>query len=375
MRVAALLLFLFLSPAIVAAQDADSFSGFAIRFQLRDDAAIFVPIQGSHGAVGFTVSPLQTDDHTYSTLVSMINLSADRRGDEWELKVSVTLPSEEKKLLASGRVKEAESITVEKFTGYDLFPSQVSIVRIDATPSTAPELVNKTTSLKAEEINPSVIPSPYQITFTNNSKKKVYGIEVIANNHSLRRSAGWLNSNCGNALIEPGGSYKAVFPSTVDRDYQLISANEYQVARVQNPRMEIATVVFADGTYEGEPQYAAILNAEAIGARHQITRVLPLIENAIASRNADALVIAALKESVTALDADVQLSDSEELRSRLNGLDERTINDAERSIGWGRNNVKVCVKRDIVDRNPTLTLHDWLSQEADKLKRWSLLFQ
>jgi hypothetical protein len=81
MRVAALFLVLFLSPAIFAAQEADRFSGFAIRFQLRDDAAIFVPIQGSHGAVGFTVSPLQTNDHKYSTLVSMINLSADRRGD------------------------------------------------------------------------------------------------------------------------------------------------------------------------------------------------------------------------------------------------------------------------------------------------------
>jgi len=375
MRVAALLLVLLLSPAIFAAQGADGFSGFAIRFQLRDDAAIFVPIQGSHGAVGFTVSPLQTNDHKYSTLVSMINLSADRRGDEWELNVSVTLPSEEKKLLASERVKEAEPITVDKFTGYDLFPSQVSIVRIDATPSTAAEVINKTTSLKVEEINPSVIPSPYQITFTNNSKKKVYGIEVIVNNHSLRRSDGWLNSNCGNALIEPGGSYKAIFPSAVDRDYKLISANEYQVSPVQNPRMEIATVVFADGTYEGEPQYAAVLNAEAIGARHQITRVLPLIENALASRNADALVIAALRESVTALDADVQLSDSEELRRRLNGFDERIINDAERSIGWGRNNVKVCVKKDIVDRNPTLTLHNWLSQEADKLKQWSSLYQ
>ena len=375
MRVAALFLVLFLSPAIFAAQEADRFSGFAIRFQLRDDAAIFVPIQGSHGAVGFTVSPLQTNDHKYSTLVSMINLSADRRGDEWELNVSVTLPSEEKKLLASGRVKEAEPITIEKFIDYDLFPSQVSIVRIDATPSTAPELVNKTTSLKVEEINPSVIPSPYQIIFTNNSNKKVYGIEVIANNHSLRRSEGWLNSNCGNALIEPGGSYKAIFPSAVDRDYKLISANEYQVSRVQNPRMEIATVVFVDGTYEGEPQYAAVLNAETIGARHQITRVLPLIEKAIASSSTDALVIAALRESVTALDADVQLSDSEELRRRLNGFDERIINDAERSVGWGRNNVKVCVKRDIVDRNPTLTLHDWLSQEADKLKRWSSLYQ
>jgi hypothetical protein len=375
MRIPVLLLMLILSPAMVAAQDSDGFSGFAIRFQLRDDAAIFVPIQGSHGAVGFTASPLQTKDRNYSTLISMIHLSADRRGDEWELSVSVTLPSEEKKLLASGRVKEAEPITVQRFAEYDLFPSEVSIVRIRAVPATTPEIVNKTTSIGIESANPKVIPTPYRIILTNKSTKTVYGIEVIANNYSTRRFAGWLNGYCGKALIEPGATYKGVLPSASDNDYKRINANEYQVSTVRSPNLELATVVFTDGTYEGEPHYAALLNAEAIGAKHQIGRVLPLIYSAIASRNPDADVIARLRESVTALDADVQQSDSEELRKRLTGFDDKIINEAQRSIGWGRNNVKVCVKRDLVERSATLSLHDWLLQEAEKLKRWALLFQ
>jgi hypothetical protein len=109
--------------------------------------------------------------------------------------------------------------------------------------------------------------------------------------------------------------------------------------------LEIATVIFTDGSYEGEPQYAAMRSAEAIGARHQIPRVLQLIEKAMASQKPDWEVAALLKEELNALDGDVQSADAEELRNRLTGLNERIINDAGRSIGWGKNEVKVCFRR------------------------------
>ena len=374
MKVAALWLMLIASPAIAAAQDAARFSGFAICFQLNDRLATFVPIQGSHGAIGFSVSPLQTKDHKYSTRVSMINLSAERRGDEWDLSVSVTLPGEEIKVLASRRVKVAERITVERFSAYDILPSDVSIVRIDPTPSPTTAVENKTTSIQVESVPPSVVPSPYLMTFTNNSEKRVYGIEVISNNHSPRRSAGWLNSYCGNPVIEPHATLKSGVPSAEDPDYKPISSNEYQVSIAPTASLEISTVVFMDGSYEGEPQFAATRNAEAIGVRHQLPRVLPLIENAMASQESESEVVASLKEALNALESDVQLADARELRNRLAGLNERILTDAEQSIGWGKNEVKVCVRRDLVNRSATVNLRDWLTQEAEKLKRWASLF-
>ena len=370
MKVAALLFILILSPAIVAAQDSDKVSGFAIRFQLNDSVSTFVPIRGSHGGVGFGVSPLQTKDHKYSTQVSMINLSAARRGDEWDLSVSVTLPTLEEKLLASRRVKVAERIIVERFSDYDILPSEVSIVRIDAPPSPTTEIINKTTSIQVEKVTANVLPYHYRLTFTNNSSKRVYGIEVISNNHTPRRSAGYLNSSCENPLLEPHAAIRRDVPSSVDRDYKLVRDSEYQVADV-TASLEIATVIFTDGSYEGEPQYAAMRSAEAIGARHQIPRVLQLVEKALSSQEPGWEVVALLKEELRTLDVEVQSAEVEELRHRLAGLNERIVNDAGRSIGWGKNEVKVCVQRALVDRSATVPLNDWLSQQAERLKRWA----
>ena len=365
------MLIIVLSPAMVAAQDSDKASGFAIRFQLNDSYSTFVPIRGSHGAVGFSVSPLQTKDHKYSTQVSLISLRADRHGDEWDLRVSVTLPTLEEKILASRRVKVAERITVERFSDYDILPSEVSIVRIDATPSPATEIVNKTTSIQVEKVTSGVTPYHYRLTFTNNSSKRVYGIEVITNNHTPSRSSGYLTSFCENPLIEPQATIKRDVPSAVDRDYKRVSDDEYQAVNVPGAGLEIATVVFTDGSYEGEPQYAVMRSAEAIGARRQIPRVLQLIEKAIASQKSDSEVAASLKEELNALDGEVQSADVEELRNRLTGLNERIVNDAGRYIGWGKNEVKVCSRRALLERSANVPLNEWLSQQAEKLKRWA----
>src|SRR5262249_25215300 len=290
----------------------------AIRFQLRDDLASFVPIEGSRGAVGFTVSPLQTKDHQYSRLISMINLSADRRGDAWQLEVSVTLPSEEKVMLVSQLVKVGEPIKVEKFTDYELLPSEVGIVHIEALPASAPEVVNKTTSIGFEITNPKLIPSFYRLTFANNSRKNVYGMLVVSTGGIPERLEAWLKGYCGQTLIEAGGKYQSHDPSVSDGDYKRIGENLYRPTQIN--RLELATVVLTDGSYEGESRYAAILNAEIIGARNQITRVLPLVKRALDSNSSEAEVINTLRESINNLDAEIQPGDAEELRKRLDGL-------------------------------------------------------
>ena len=86
MKVLLTILFLFLWPGLSAAQaphPSEKFSGYAIRFQIRDELASFTPIFGSGTSVGFTVPPLMSRDSRphYSTLVSMINLSAARHGE------------------------------------------------------------------------------------------------------------------------------------------------------------------------------------------------------------------------------------------------------------------------------------------------------
>jgi hypothetical protein len=132
-------------------------------------------------------------------------------------------------------VKVAERVTVERFSDYDILPSEVSIVRIDGTPSPTTEIVNKTTSIQVEQVTAGVLPYHYRLTFTNNSSKRVYGIEVITNNHTPSRSSGYLNSSCENPLIEPHATINRDVPSAVARDYKRVSDGEYQVGLCRAP--------------------------------------------------------------------------------------------------------------------------------------------
>jgi hypothetical protein len=372
MRVAAVLLSLML-VGVAAAQEANQPSSLAIRFQLNDNAASFVPILGSRGALGFTASPWQTKDHKYSTLVSLINLSAQQRGDQWQLEVSVTLPNQETRVLASSLVNVDEPIKVEKLTEYELFPSEVAIVRINGVVAAAPEIVNRAKSIAVEVNTPKLVPSPYTLTLTNESGKEVYGILIVCNQGSPGRSEAWLKGHFGQRLIEGRAKYTVSIPSARDGGYQRIGPNVYRPS--QSNRLEVTTVIFTDGSYEGEPRYAAILTAEIIGARSQVSRLIALLERAIATKDSDEAVLATLKESLSTLDTEVQSADAEELSARLAGMNQTVINDAVRWISWGRSEVNADLTRDLINRDAGVDLRVWLAAEKNRLENWNQLLK
>jgi hypothetical protein len=376
-----LILKLVLSPASVPAQapqSADNFSGYAIRFQVRDDLAAFTPIPRSQVKIGFTVPPLMASGPTprYSTLISMINLSAERRGDEWDLSVSVTLPKGDCKVLAAGRLKEAEKLKVEKFVDYDLRPSEVSIVKIDPVRAIEPEIVNQTSSIEVTSIKATVIPMAFRLVLKNNSNKRVKALEINAYTGTARRYLAWPQGSGDGVLIEPGGTYKVDMSS--DAGYKLVAPDEYEPS--QADRLEIATVVFIDGSFEGNPNLGRKLAAKVIGVRVQLDRVLPLIASAIDSAGSDtAAVLANFKETVWSLDVSVQPAYADQLRMQFPTLAERELNELSGSIGWGLGEVRSRILIDLnrftkeAARDPTASVRGWLAKEREKCKEWQSL--
>jgi hypothetical protein len=376
-----LILTLVSSPASApaqAAQSSEKFSGYAIRFQVRDDLAAFTPIPGSQVKIGFTVPPLMAGGPTprYSTLISMINLSAERRGDEWDLSVSVTLPKGDCQVLAVGRLKEAEKLKVEKFVDYDLRPSEVSIVKIDPVPAIEPQIVNLTSSIEVSSIKATVIPVAFSLVLKNNSNKRVKALEINAYTGTSMRYLVWPQGSEDQVLIEPGGSYKTFMPS--DTSYKLVAPDEYEPS--QPDRLEIATVVFIDGSYEGNPSLGRKLAAKAIGARVQLDRVLPLIASAIDSAGADtAAVLANFKESVWSLGVSVQPAYADQLKMQFPTLEERELNELSGSIGWGLGEVRSRILIDLnkfskeAAKDPAASVRGWLTKEREKCETWQSL--
>lgn len=348
------------------------FSGYAVRFQERDDLASFYPILGSGTSVGFTVSPLMTRDSQYSTQVSMINLSAKRQGDEWDLSVTVTLPKHGGiRVMAVGRLKEGEKLKVDKFSEYDLLPSEVSIVKIDPVPALVPQIVNLTTTIEVLRVQSSIVPVPCRIELKNNSNKAVQFLEISNYKGKRRLSQAWLEGGWDRRLIETGATYKIDLPTAWD--YKRVAVDEYRPD--QADIIEIATVVFADGTFEGDAHVAGKIGATTIGRRVQLDRLLSLINSALESHDPEtAHALANLKQAVSNLDGGVDPSYSEELRKRFSMLDEKTLKELDSWIQSGLEDIRSSVLSDIATfekepaRNENNSFQAWLAKENEKYK-------
>jgi hypothetical protein len=371
-----LLVTLVLLPASAAAQTpqtSEKFSGYAIRFQIRDDLNSFYPIPGSGINVGFTVSTVQSADTPSRTLVSMINLSAERRDDQWDLSVSVTLPKGERKVLAAGRVSAGQKINVEKFRDYDLRASEVTIVKIDPVSAIEPEIINRTSSIEVSSIKVTVIPMRFQLVLRNNSDRPVRGLELNTYKGVNQHSLAWPEGNVDRFLIPPGETHKFDLPSAAG--YKLVAPDEYEPS--QTDRVEIATVVFADGSYEGKPHLARLIAAKSIGATVQLDRVLPLIATALDSTGVDkAELVTNLKEAVSALDVGVQPAYADQLRMQFSTLDEDELKGYYGSIVLGLEQVKGGMLGDLnkftkdLEKDPNASVRGWLAKEQERYEKW-----
>ena len=76
-------------------------------------------------------------------------------------------------------------------------------------------------------------------------------------------------------LIEPGSTYELKVSSVTGRTTTPSSKTPSQPDKI-----EIATVVFLDGSYEGDPVYAALINNEIATCSVQLTRIIALLKNA-----------------------------------------------------------------------------------------------
>jgi hypothetical protein len=346
------------------------FSGYAVRFQERGDLASFFPIVGSGMSVGFTVSPLMTRDSQYSTRISMINLSTQRQGDEWDLSVTVTLPKHGGiRVMAVGRLKEGEKLTVDKFAEYDLLPSEVSIVKIDPVPALVPQIVNLTTTIEVVSVKSSIVPVPCRIEVKNDSHKAVRFLKINTYKGKQRLSEGWLEGGWDRYLIEAGATNK--FALRTDTDYKRVADDEYQPDQANI--IEIATVLFADWTFEGDAHVAGQIGAKTIGRRVQLDRLLSLINSAVESRDPEtAPALANLKQAVFDLDVGVDPSYAEELKKRFPMLDEKALKDLEGWIPSGLEEIRSVMLGDIstfekaLAKNDSNSFQAWLVKENEK---------
>lgn len=345
----------------------EEFSGYAVRFQIRDELALFHPIMGLGTATLFTAPLLMSreDPPHYSKMVSTISVTAQRHGNEWDVNVSLALTKGGTRQMASGRLREGEKLRID-FSDYDLRPSEVSIAKIDPVPAVAPRIVNLTSSIEVANVKTSIVPVSYRILLKNASDKPIQGLELNTYQGASRACLFPPEGSWDRPLMEAGASRKFELPTATL--YEKLGPNEYRPA--QSDRIEIATVVFTDGTFEGNPYMAGIIGGKNIGRRVQLDRVLFVISEALYS-NAS---LANFKEAISNLETRVEPPYSLELRNRVPMLDEATLKGLDSSIRLGLEEIRSHMLGEVANfekelaKNQNTSFQTWLIKENEKFK-------
>ncbi len=267
---------------------------------------------------GWQRPPTQTVD------VSAIKMLSRREGGEITIEVSVLLGPFDRTVTDTTRslrgVPEerigtylahmGDTISLRELTRFGIEPINIAVVSSRPPTTNPPRIVNRTQSVEVVSIEE--LRQQYRISLRNVSTKNIIALNLYADDRG--GSAGQTQGG----LIASGGMSEIVF-SVGTSGYQ--TPQGFVPNPPEQPTIVIGTVVFADGTFEGEVEAAAEIEAGRRGLQIQSRRMLALLQNALTTPNQDiTVIIERLRTQISALSEEADGAALEEITSRYPSL-------------------------------------------------------
>lgn len=223
-----------------------------------------------------------------SAPVQAVNLCARAEGRGVRLKVSVFTGErhfDREEAVGTYEAGVGDEVVVKELEQFGVAPFRVTVRRMSLHPSAPPVVVNKTQSIEASVGGfDGLKGATAKLALRNLSAKRVLGVEYRETREGRTVWTRFAAAGGGRTLIEPGGEYTYAV-SLARRGY--VSPEGFYVPYAPETIL-VASAVFEDGTYEGEPLAAARMAAQHEGERLQLTRALALLRGTTAKPGAAA---------------------------------------------------------------------------------------
>jgi hypothetical protein len=278
--------------------------------------------------------------------------------------------------VASYLLKESDKVTVEELAKFGVKPFEIAVVRVAPGNSALPLIVNNTWSLEVvsiERLESSL--AWYKLSLRNLSDKNIAAAEIDVFAGTKLRLSGRPRGERGAPLVEPGAVLTTKVKGVED---VLMKRYSYEPETAPAQSIVIRTLVFVDGTFEGDAEPAAQWRAGTIGYKTQLTRVVALLQEAMdATELKGANLVEMIARQVSALSTDVQPSVIDEVSKEFPSLDQK----AKTSVGSGIQYSMHSVRKELLDEieefqkshnRPTgeKEVRSWLGATAEKYKQW-----
>jgi hypothetical protein len=206
-------------------------------------------------------------------------------------------------------IRETEKISIEDLKRFGIEPFQIKLVRVNPSVPPVPPVILKgvesivVISSMAKE---TTLPS-YRIILRSQSNKNIVGLGVDVVAGGRVQITAKPRGIDGQPLIPAGKEYwlTVLAPNRAEP-----TPGGYAPTLPSDQQIQIKAAVFDDGTYEGDAETAAAVRGYRAGEKMVLPRLIPLLEDALNSSNAN--LVEALKNlesqvSSVGSDADPQI--------------------------------------------------------------------
>lgn len=257
---------------------------------------------------------------------------------------------------------------------YGVRPFRFRVLRVGEADAAPPSISNQTQSIEAvvEDFTPAPLPR-VRLVLRNLSAKRVRAVYVRQYVGGRSRGEGFVGAREGRTLLEPGGTAEKDF---VARTGEARNASDFTPAAAE--RIEVASVVFEDYTFEGEAEPAARRRAFAEGERAQLPRLLALLRAASEAPDVGAPDAARrLGERVAALRDDAPRSAVDAVHAGHPGLEYLGPGRWKMSVGVSMHSARRGLLDDLEQFEQRLkdspagtSFKDWLEQKRAQFEAW-----
>jgi hypothetical protein len=255
-----------------------------------------------------------------SETVRAVNFVTKIEKDKVNVKVSVFKGEkffDKEELVALYSLGVGDEILINKLEQFGVQPIKITLVKITPNTSILPTVVNKTQSLQVVGLEPNYSTLPtFKVKISNNSAKAVKALHIgtrIGDKYLILASP---RNRYGEDLIKAG----EILEKTISNNYKQTSVSKDQNLEVQSEQIfEIITVVFEDGSYEGDVRPAIDILSFYQGEEIHLKRSIPILYELMEEDDLDKI-----SRSLSAIKTDVNNSDLEKLFNKIADLLDKT---------------------------------------------------
>lgn len=277
--------------------------------------------------------------------------------------------------VASYFLVEEQSVTVTELRSKGVGPFELRLVRINPVEAKPPAISYLTKSVEVVRVEAPLTTLPaYKLTIHNLSERAISALRIDV------RSAGKVESNSlpqgqeGEALIAPGGYYEvSEYVPFVAKN----AAEGFTLAIKPDPEIVITSLIFEDGSYEGDAVAAASFRGFQVGRKVELGRLNSVLALALASVDNDGNEAPAkLISKLHALRYNLPESELIPLLRAFPNLTEKSLrHSVEVSMHATRRNLIAQVMRFDKSGSEPAVFREWLAATTNRYDNWQARLQ